>query len=266
MRPGSAISYVPTAALLARRDALLAVACDGGGVFDESMRVGEDVDLIWRLHEAGWRVRYDPSVVVAHQEPATWHGLLARKRRYGTSAAPLAQRHPGAIGHLVLQPWPAATVVSLLARRPVLAAVAFGGAIVTTGHRLRRADVPRAGLTRATAAATRQTWLGLGRYATQFAVPLLAAGIAAPGQAPAARWSRRAAIGSLLLGPPLTAWAEGPRTLDPVRFTLGRIADDVAYGLGVWAGCLAERTLTPLRPVIAWRPLRIDPPAKEPPS
>ena len=78
--PRSAISYVPTAALVARRQALLEVAG-----FDESMRVGEDVDLIWRLHEAGWRIRYDPSVQVAHREPGSWPALLARRYRYGTS-------------------------------------------------------------------------------------------------------------------------------------------------------------------------------------
>ncbi len=316
--PKSAVSFVPTAAVLARRDALLAAAADGS-VFAERLRVGEDVDLIWRLHEAGWRIRYDPSVQVAHHEPASWGELLARRYRYGTSAAELAQRHPGDIVHLALQVWPAATVTALLARRPLIAAAAFGGALATTGYRLRQADVPRAGLTRATAAATRQTWLGLGRYATQFAAPLLIAAIAAPGRSRGAghsparaasstyvrasgggagtsrlsstyerasldstyvlarrvfsgsraadqllpgsarRWVRRAAVASLLVGPALTAWAEGPRTLDPVRFTLGRIADDVAYGAGVWSGCVARRTLSPLRPVITWRPLRIDP-------
>lgn len=251
--PKSAISYVPTAAVLVRREAL---DCHR---FDESLRVGEDVDLIWRLHEAGWRIRYDPSVEIAHHEPATWAELLARRYRYGTSAAALARRHPGDVIHLALQPWPALTVAALLARRPALAAAAFAGALASTGYWLRRADVPRAGLTKATAAATRQTWLGLGRYGTQFAVPLLAVGVAASG-----RWPRRAAIASLLLGPPLTAWAEGPRTLDPATFTLGRIADDIAYGLGVWSGCANARTIAPIRPLIAWRPLRIDPPRSKP--
>jgi mycofactocin glycosyltransferase len=295
VRPGSAISYVPTAAVLARREALLGVARDGR-VFDESLRVGEDVDLIWRLHEAGWRIRYDPSVQATHHEPASWVELLARRYRYGTSAAPLARRHPGAVVHLVLQPWPALTVAALLARRPVVAAVAFAGGLTATGERLRRAQVPRAGLTKATVTATRQTWLGLGRYATQFAAPLLVLGITAPGRATArggagmagvagvaggeggsgrvrrGRWGRRAALASLLLGPPLTAWAEGSRAQDPASFTIARIADDIAYGLGVWSGCVAGRTLAPLRPVISWHPLRIDPactaakPAKECPS
>ena len=79
MRPGSRVSYVPTAALLVRRSALDSVAIDDAaipapghlagpgplssrGVFDPALRYGEDVDLIWRLHDAGWRVRYEPSV------------------------------------------------------------------------------------------------------------------------------------------------------------------------------------------------------------
>jgi mycofactocin glycosyltransferase len=254
--PLTTVSYVPTAALIARRTALLAVARDGM-VFDESMRTGEDVDLVWRLHEAGWRIRYDPSVEVAHHEPATWRALLARRFRYGRSAAPLAIRHPGAVTHLVLHPWPAATVAAALARRPWAAAAAFGGSVVATGLARRRADIPRRGLFGAMLGGVRQTWLGTGRYGTQFAAPLLAGVIAVPMTGPASRrWGRRAAAASLLLGPPLTAWAQSRRTLDPARFALGRIADDIAYGLGVWAGCAAERTPAPLRPAIAWRQIR----------
>jgi mycofactocin system glycosyltransferase len=256
--PRSQVSYVPTAALLARRAALLAAA-SSGQVFDESMRIGEDVDLVWRLHEAGWRIRYDPAVQVAHHEPATWRALLARRYRYGTSAAPLALRHPGAVTHLVLHPWSAATVTALLARRPAAAAAGFGGSVLATYRSLHRAGVPRQGTSRAMLGAARQTWLGIGRYGTQFAAPVLIAVIAAPGGSSARRrWGRRAAAASLLFGPPVTAWMAGPRTLDPARFTLGRIADDIAYGLGVWSGCVSERTMAPVRPVIGWRRLRYD--------
>ena len=37
--------------------------------FDADLRVGEDVDLVWRLVDAGWSVRYQPSVTVFHREP-----------------------------------------------------------------------------------------------------------------------------------------------------------------------------------------------------
>ncbi len=107
--------------------------------------------------------------------------------------------------------------------------------------------------------AVQQTWLGLGRYGTQFATPMLIAAAAVPGGgSPGQHWGRRAAAGSLLLGPPLSAWLTAERTLDPARFALGRIAHDIAYGLGVWSGCLAGRTLAPIRPVVAWHPLNIE--------
>ena len=64
--------------------------------------------------------------------PPRWPALLARRYRYGTSAAPLARRHPGAVTHLVLHPWSAATVTALLARRPGAAAAGFCG--LRPGH------------------------------------------------------------------------------------------------------------------------------------
>ncbi|MEV6641398.1 mycofactocin biosynthesis glycosyltransferase MftF [Amycolatopsis sp. NPDC051371] len=250
--PGTRTSYVPTAALVARRSALTAVALDGA-VFDPALRVGEDVDLVWRLHEAGHRVRYAPDIHVHHHEPATWPGLLGRRARYGTSAAPLAKRHPGSLAPLALHPWPALTVGALLARRPLLAAVAFGGSIGSMVRLLRAHDVPADGVVRAMASAVEQTWLGCGRYGTQFAAPLLAALLVRRG------WGRRAAVASLLLGPPVTAWAKQRPGLDPVRYTAAAIADDIAYGAGVWAGCLTHRTSEPVRPALVRRPLRFDP-------
>lgn len=243
--PGSRVSYLPTAALVVRRAALLGL--DGG--FDERLRVGEDVDLIWRLHAAGWRIRYDPSVQVPHREPATWRALLARRFRYGTSAGPLARRHPDALAPLVLHPWPTVAVAALLVRRPALATAAAGAGAATTARTLRRADIRTAGVVPATARAIQQTFLGLSRYATQFAAPVLLGALAARRTRPAAA--------ALLLASPLSAWAGG-RRLDPLRYTAGALADDAAYGAGVWVGSIRARTTTPLRPAVTWRPLRID--------
>jgi mycofactocin system glycosyltransferase len=260
--PGTRVAYVPTAALLARRAALAQVA-GADGVFDPSLRRGEDVDLIWRLHEAGWRVRYDPAVRVAHHEPGGWPALLARRFRYGTSAAPLAQRHPGRVPPLVLHPWPTVTVAGLLADSPAVAGLGFAGSVLAMRATLRRAGLPAQGVLPAMVTATRQTWLGMGRYACQFGAPVLAAGLVAPGGARRGRrWARRAAAASLLLGPPLAAWSARRRSLDPVRYVLGQLADDAAYGAGVWAGALRSRSLSPVRPVIAWHPLRGDPPSR----
>jgi glycosyltransferase involved in cell wall biosynthesis len=314
--PASRVAYVPTAALLVRRAALESVAGSFShappeltgttdvsdlsdvpaepaktlGVFDPRLRYGEDVDLIWRLNDAGWRIRYEPSVQVPHDSPADWRGLLARRFRYGTSAAPLARRHPANMAPLVLQPWPAVTVASAIARRPTAAvAAAFAvagtvGAWLDIATTVRRAGVPGDGAPAATLTAIRQTWLGIGRYATQFAAPLLAIALLAPGRRSTGPGSsesgssgpgsavsgsaghglsrrgsagRRAVAASLLVGPALSAYAERKPELDPLRYTLGHLADDICYGAGVWVGCLRERTLVPVRPVIAWRPVRI---------
>jgi mycofactocin glycosyltransferase len=255
VQPGSRVSYVPTAALLVRRAALGAVSA-GRDPFDPALRFGEDVDLVWRLHEAGWRIRYEPAVQVPHQGPATWAGLLGRRFSYGTSAAPLARRHPANMAPLVLQPWPATTVGALLARRPAMAAAALVAAWFDITSAVRRAGVPADGAPAATLTAVHQTWLGIGRYATQFAAPALALGLVRPGgKSPVRRLGRRAAAASLLLGPALTAYAERKPELDVVRFSLAHIADDVCYGAGVWAGCVRERTVVPVRPAISLRPL-----------
>lgn len=254
--PCTRVAYVPTAALLVRRAALLQVAQDGR-VFDPALRYGEDVDLIWRLHEAGWRIRYDPAVQVGHSEPQTWRGLLSRRFRYGTSAAALAAGHPGAIAPLVLQPWPALTVAALLTRRPVVACGTFAVAALTMARSLRSAGLPARGVLRAVLTAVYQTWLGAGRYGTQFAAPALVLALLAPGSARHRRtWPRRVAVSSLLLGAPLITWATRRPGLDPVRFTLAHLADDIAYGAGVHTGCARARTRTPLTARIVWRPMR----------
>jgi mycofactocin system glycosyltransferase len=254
--PGTRVAYVPTAALVVRRTALAAGA-GARGVFDPALRWGEDVDLVWRLHAAGWRIRYEPAVRVSHHEPDGWPALLARRFRYGSSAAPLAVRHPGQVAPLVLHPWPALTVAGLLAGRPEAAGLGFTGSVLAMRRTVHRAGLPARGVVPAMLDGTRQTWLGIGRYACQFGAPVLAAALVAPGgTSPARRWARRAAVASLLLGPPLTAWSARRRSLDPVRYVLGHLADDVAYGAGVWAGALRARRLAPVRPVIAWHPFR----------
>ena len=86
MGPHRTVPYVPSAALIVRTPVR----------FDETLRYGEDVDLIWRLLDQGHRVVYDPSVVVLHHET----DVLERRFRYGTSAAPLAARHPDRLRHV----------------------------------------------------------------------------------------------------------------------------------------------------------------------
>jgi mycofactocin system glycosyltransferase len=247
--PLTRMSYVPTAALLVRADAL-------GRGFDPTLRYGEDVDLVWRMIGAGWRVRYDPAAEVRHAEPRRWTAVLARRFRYGSSAAPLARRHPGQVPPLILQAWPAAAVAALLARRPAAAVAAYGAGLSQLVRLLQDWGVPARGVLRPMADSVRQTWLGAGQWSIQFALPAVAAGLARPGgRTCRTRVGRRLALASLLAGPPAAAWLRARPRLDPVRFTLGYLADEAAYGAGVYRGALAERLAEPLLPRIAWRPL-----------
>jgi hypothetical protein len=247
--PLTRMSYVPTAALLVRRDAI-------GSGFDPTLRYGEDVDLVWRMIEAGWRVRYDPAAEVRHAEPHRWTAVLARRFRYGSSAAPLARRHPGQVPPLILQAWPAAAVAALLSRRPAAAAAAYGAGLSQLVRLLQDWDVPARGVLRPMADSVRQTWLGAGQWSIQFALPAVAAGLARPGgRTRRTRLGRRLALASLLAGPPAAAWLRSRPRLDPFRFTLGYLADEAAYGAGVYRSALAERLAEPLLPRIAWRPL-----------
>jgi mycofactocin glycosyltransferase len=248
--PLTRLSYVPTAALLVRRSAI------AGGGFDPGLRYGEDVDLIWRMIAAGWRVRYDPAAEAGHAEPDRWATMLARRFRYGNSAAPLARRHPGLVPPLIVQAWPAASVAALLAGRPLTALAAYGAGAGQLVRLLRGWGVPARGILRPMAGSVRQTWIGAGQWSLQFALPAVAAGLAWPGgRTRRARAGRRLALASLLAAPPAAAWLRSRPRLDPVRFSLGYLADEAAYGAGVCRGAAAERLAAPLLPRVAWRPL-----------
>lgn len=249
--PGSRIAYLPTAALVVRRNALRDI-----GEFDERLRYGEDVDLIWRLHEAGLRIRYEPAARVYHREPRTWPELLARRFHYGTSAAPLAQRHPSASAPLIAHRWHSATVLAALSGRPAVAALTFGLSVSDTRRTLRQVGLPTTGALTYTTKGLWQNWLGLGRFMIQFTGPLLVVLLAHQGH-PARRRTRRVSAAALLLSTPVTTYVQMRPRLDPFRFVLGQLADHIAYGAGVWAGCLRHRTAAPITPRLARRPRRI---------
>ncbi|MRH27793.1 mycofactocin system glycosyltransferase [Microbacterium sp. SYP-A9085] len=243
VRPRSPVAWISSTCLVARVDAL-----EGG--FTDGMRVAEDVDLVWRLDEAGWRVRYDPAVTVAHEHRRDMRRWFGRKFFYGTGAAALADRHPAAIPPAILRPWSAVVVVALCSVRwwsiPVAGAVAAGAAW-RLGRRLGTGADARvlpwrlvgggvlSALTQVSALALRHWW---------------------PVGAAAAVVSRRARwlIGVAALVDGVIEHRRLRADLDLPRFILARRLDDMAYGAGVWWGCLRRGSFRALR--IELRPPR----------
>jgi mycofactocin system glycosyltransferase len=238
--PGQPIGYVPAAALVARREALAQV-----GGFDPAMRFGEDVDLVWRLAGAGWSVRYEPSVVVEHPHRVSAGAWLGQRIAYGSSAGPLARRHPGRLRHVVVPVWALAPLALVAAGRPRGALLASACATAVLAARLP--DVPgarRQMLALAAGANLRLTQQILDA-AWRAYPPLVLAGALRSHRA--RRVTRLALTASIAVD-----WIQRRPRLDPLRFGALRAADDLAYATGVWLGCLRAGTAGPLIPRVAW--------------
>ena len=244
VRPGSRVPYVPGAALVVRKAA-------AGTGFAEDMRVGEDVDFVWRLAAAGWTVRYEPAAAMPHQHRVRLGAWFARRKDYGTSAAVLELRHPGAVRPLYLSGWTALAWLAAAAGWPAAGAALTGTGIALLARRLARLtgeDWPRP--------AARTAW--------QLATRLAGGGTLAAGRPLGSAISRtwwplalpaavavrrlRLPLAALVLAPPLLDWLDRRPPLDPARYVAARLLDDVGYSLGVWQGCAGRRTIRPLLP------------------
>ena len=236
VRPGAAVSYVPSTVLLVRRSAF-----DEVGGFDEQLQVGEDVDLVWRLARHGV-VRYDPEVVVRHRPRSSLAAALRRRRDYGGSAGPLDLRHPGQLRHLRLSRWTLLPWVGALVH-PAVGPVVAAALVLVAPRQLP--SLPAAEARRVVAAGQWSSFGATGRYAVRPGWPLTAVALVA---------SRRARRALPLLAAAYVAGScarlcSGPSRALPVRSVL-HVADDLAYSMGVWSSVLRTarwRVLVPGR-------------------
>lgn len=243
VRPRSRITWLSSTCVIARVDVLRGLTPAG---FDGRLRVAEDVDLVWRLVDAGRRVRFDPTATVRHEHRTKLSRWLGRKFFYGTGAEALARRHPGDVAPVVLPPWGALVLAAAIAQRRWSAPVIAVTAVVVTVRIARRLPRMRAPWS----LAARLTGYGMTAVGAQ-GVALLVR-----------HWWPVAVIGSLL-SPRLgrativamladAAWeyARLRPGMDPVRFAAARRLDDLAYGAGVWWGALRGRSIRALLPAI----------------
>jgi mycofactocin system glycosyltransferase len=240
VRAGLPVPYVPAAAVVARTAAL-------GSGFDTTLPTGEDVDLVWRLQDAGWQVRYDPAVTVAHAHRVRAAPWFARRVAYNEAAAPLARRHPGKGSAAVLSRAGAAFWAALACGRPRAA-----GAVTLAGSALL-ARALRGRVRRPAAQAVRLMVLGHAREGRHLArtlagpwLPFVLALSAVRPRAGTRLWAG-VATGALW------EWLEERHEPTPLHYALPRAADDLARCVGVWRGCVRARSVRALLPVLRGR-------------
>ena len=232
--PRGRVSYVPSACLVTRRDAL-------GNGFNESLRTGEDVDLVWRLHDRGWLVRYDASCVVHHDTRTSWTSWLHQRYGYGKSASQLAREHPDRLEPVRVDAWTLAAWSALVAQRPRAAM-----AVVSLARKALQDQLPdnlEDPGTVANAIALRGIATAggpLARSIVRTYGPVLLLAAVHP-------VLRKPALGIFALG---TAWRWQHRPpVRPMDVPLA-VADDAAYAAGVWRGALSTRSLRAVTPRI----------------
>lgn len=246
--PYGPVSYVPSAAIICRRTALIGV-----GGFEESLGAGEDVDLCWRLVESGFRLRYEPIALVAHEHRTKMRDWLGRRAFYGAAAAPLALRHPDKTAPVVISAW-SLMVWLLMALGSVSG---YFASLVFAGLSTRRL----AKTMRNTDAGVRDVFIlalrSIGAAALQLASAICrhywpVAFVAALVSRRCRRVVLLAAVTEGVLD-----WVRRHRDPDDdakplglVSFLILRRLDDLAYGCGLWTGVVRERTLRPLKPQI----------------
>ena len=229
--PGGSVSYVPSACLLVRRDSF-------GEGFDETMRVGEDVDFVWRLHDHGWLIRYVPNVIVQHRARATMREWWNQRVSYGASSGELARRHGSRMAPLRADSWTLFAWGTVLAGKP-----SVGGRVARVAHeRLRARFAASTDDSQVVAAElVGRGMVGAGgplarTLVRNFGVVVLASALHPK--------LRRRALTLFVIG---TAWRWRKTRLHVADVPLA-VADDLAYGLGTIKGAWEAKTVRALWP------------------
>src|SRR5699024_5091980 len=137
---GVPVGWLPTASAMVRRAAVTEPP------FEPGLRVGEDVDLFWRMDEAGWTVRYVTDIVNHHRVRTSLADFTARRAMYGSSAAMLEARHPNRL----IPARPSASGLAVLAALSSTHKAVRWSAVGIVGYELARqrrlldAEVPHA--------------------------------------------------------------------------------------------------------------------------
>lgn len=247
--PWGRVGWLPSACMLARRSVL----ADG---FSEKMRVGEDVDVVWRVVDKGWHVRYDPSVEVRHAVSDRISQWLIRRFTYGSSAGELGVRHPRHMTPAVFTPVSLAITLLLATLRPWPAMAAAILAWTKADTATQKIAHSEAALVTTVQSAKRTLWGPIKQSSALILrhwFPLTAVLF------PRSRHVRRLVVAAAVvdtlaswsdIAPTSAQWKQSPTGVIGrlVGFFVMRRIDDAGYGLGSWWGAVrsgAPRALAP---------------------
>ena len=124
--------HIPGCNMAVRRDVLQRI-----GGFDPRFRsAGDDVDVCWRLQDAGLRIGFSPAALVWHYRRHTVRAYLGQQRGYGAAEALLAGKHPYRFNLLGQSRWLGRIYGDLehvsLWRRPVIYYGTYGRGLFQT--------------------------------------------------------------------------------------------------------------------------------------
>jgi GT2 family glycosyltransferase len=108
-------------------------ALDAIGGFDPIFRkAGDDVDICWRLQQAGLKIGFSPAAFVWHYRRSTIHAYLKQQRGYGEAEALLVRKHPEYFNAFGSSVWRgriySPAKLGLLVRAPIIYRGPFGSA------------------------------------------------------------------------------------------------------------------------------------------
>lgn len=230
--------YLPSCNLLVRTKAFRSV--DG---FCPEMHVGEDVDLSWRLRDAGWRISYLPAGRIWHEHRSRFIPFLKRRFDYGTSEGTLNLLHPTRRKRMVIPPVPALALLLLSAALCGGGPWCLAGALVLTvgdalfqQRRLARQGlgIGAIALLRARIRGTGSLAYYLGYHLLRYYAWLLIALAAIRPEAGLLLFVLAFITGSV------DYWVKRPG-MNIYAFLGYYLPEQLAYGAGVFAGCFNRK-------------------------
>jgi mycofactocin glycosyltransferase len=242
--------YVPSCNLLVRRELFLQL-----GGFRETLLVGEDVDLCWRAEDSGRLIDYRPQGRVLHRHRNKMKDFCSRRFDYGTSEPLLQQLHRRRTKRLMVLPSPslfwALFFLAFAANSVILFGLSWLWGLAHGGvkfARIRKRRLP-IGFASLLGSVLRNYWAFLyhccafvSRYYLFGAFLFL----------PFSPTLSFVITGAHVVAGATEFFVKRPR-LNLPAFFFYFTAEQIAYQMGVWWGCLKRLYFSPVNPMLAFR-------------